>query len=214
MPHRCHFFIWRHFQGLFLRLEVDPLLCFRTLETQQREVSSGSREPEGLDRDFVFDLKEGPVMKIGYIGLGAKPRIIEHGTELCDLQDLVEGLIEPFDVLFGESPLLWVNEEGLFTQAPNRAVYADASMEQAGYLSQIDGQPVREGDLFTILFGNIVAVSYDRDAEGETVARDIAEEEFERLARVFEDPNTGFWEVLRIKAELRQARSPESTIVA
>ena len=197
-----------------MRLEVDPLLCFRTLETQRREVSSGSREPEGLDRDFVFDLKEGPVMKIGYIGLGAKPRIIEHGTELCDLQDLVDGLIEPFDVLFGEAPLLWVNEEGLCTQAPNRAVYADASMEQAGYLSQIDGQPVREGDLFTILFGNIVAVSYDRNAEGETVARDITDEEFANLAKAFEEPNTGFWEVLRIKAEAQRARSSEHASIA
>lgn len=48
----------------------------------------------------------------------------ETGSTLHDLQRLVGGNIEPFDVIFGEGISLYVNEEGLFTCPPNRAVYA------------------------------------------------------------------------------------------
>lgn len=48
----------------------------------------------------------------------------EAGSTLHDLQRLVGGNIEPFDVIFGEGISLYVNEEGLFTCPPNRAVYA------------------------------------------------------------------------------------------
>ena len=43
---------------------------------------------------------------------------------------------------------LYVNEEGLFTCPPNRAVYATKGMEEAGYLSMMDySSPVKEGEL-------------------------------------------------------------------
>lgn len=61
----------------------------------------------------------------------------EAGSTLHDLQRLVGGNIEPFDVIFGEGISLYVNEEGLFTCPPNRAVYATKGMEEAGYLSMI-----------------------------------------------------------------------------
>lgn len=48
----------------------------------------------------------------------------ETGSTLHDLQRLVGGNIESFDVIFGEGTSLYVNEEGLFTCPPNRAVYA------------------------------------------------------------------------------------------
>ena len=62
----------------------------------------------------------------------------ETGSTLHDLQRLVGGNIEPFDVIFGEGISLYVNEEGLFTCPPNRAVYATKGMEEAGYLSMMD----------------------------------------------------------------------------
>mgnify|MGYP000762519881 FL=1 len=61
----------------------------------------------------------------------------EAGSTLHDLQRLVGGNIEPFDVIFGEGISLYVNEEGLFTCPPNRAVYATKGMEEAGYLSMM-----------------------------------------------------------------------------
>ena len=71
----------------------------------------------------------------------------EAGSTLHDLQRLVGGNIEPFDVIFGEGISLYVNEEGLFTCPPNRAVYATKGMEEAGYLSMMDySSPV---DYFT-----------------------------------------------------------------
>lgn len=72
----------------------------------------------------------------------------EAGSTLHDLQRLVGGNIEPFDVIFGEGISLYVNEEGLFTCPPNRAVYATKGMEEAGYLSMMDySSPVKEGEL-------------------------------------------------------------------
>lgn len=74
----------------------------------------------------------------------------ETGSTLHDLQRLVGGNIEPFDVIFGEGISLYVNEEGLFTCPPNRAVYATKGMEEAGYLSMMDySSPVKEGELYS-----------------------------------------------------------------
>lgn len=72
----------------------------------------------------------------------------ETGSTLHDLQRLAGGNIESFDVIFGEGTSLYVNEEGLFTCPPNRAVYATKGMEEAGYLSMMDySSPVKEGEL-------------------------------------------------------------------
>lgn len=40
-------------------------------------------------------------------------KVDEEGSTLHDLQRLVGGNIEPFDVIFGEGISLYVNEEGL-----------------------------------------------------------------------------------------------------
>lgn len=65
-------------------------------------------------------------------------KVDEEGSTLHDLQRLVGGNIEPFDVIFGDGISLYVNEEGLFTCPPNRAVYATKGMEEAGYLSMME----------------------------------------------------------------------------
>lgn len=56
----------------------------------------------------------------------------EAGSTLHDLQRLVGGNIEPFDVIFGEGISLYVNEEGLFTCPPNRAVYRRRAWRRPG----------------------------------------------------------------------------------
>lgn len=85
-----------------------------------------------------------------------------NGSTLKPLQALVGGNIETFDIAFGEEVSLYVNEEGLFTCPPNRAIFATEEMAKAGYLSQLDYSKVVEmGDFYTVLNGDIVAVGFD-----------------------------------------------------
>ena len=86
----------------------------------------------------------------------------KNGSTLKSLQALVGGNIETFDIAFGEGVSLYVNEEGLFTCPPNRAIFATEEMAKAGYLSQLDYSKVVEmGDFYTVLNGDIVAVGFD-----------------------------------------------------
>lgn len=126
----------------------------------------------------------------------------EEGSFLKALQGCVGGLIEPMGWLFDDEPAGYCNEEGLlgatFLDA-NRAVYATKAMEDAGFLSQLDGQsPVREGDLFTIVFGDMVFCGFDPET-GEN--RDITSEECERVRERFggtESIESGAAELLSI----------------
>lgn len=139
-------------------------------------------------------------MRAALIPVGEEPRIIEMENTLQEMQAAVGGNIEVFDVLFEGKPCLYVNEEGIYECKPNRAVYATKDMEEAGYLSQMHpNEVVKEGELYTILFGNILAVSYDVDEEGELVERDITDEEFEKVKKVFVDRESGMREVINIQ---------------
>lgn len=101
------------------------------------------------------------------IATGEAPREVtllpdKNGSTLKSLQALVGGNIETFDIAFGEEVSLYVNEEGLFTCPPNRAIFATEEMAKAGYLSQLDYSKVVEmGDFYTVLNGDIVAVGFD-----------------------------------------------------
>lgn len=135
------------------------------------------------------------------IDVMSEPTIIETDGSLRSLQALVGGRIEAFSPIAGETPLLWVNEEGLFTCPPNRAVYATKQMEEEGYLSQIDRKPVREGDLYAILHGPIVAASYDWDEDGNDIVRDITEVEVEKVMAALGPKGSGESELFRIFLE-------------
>lgn len=76
------------------------------------------------------------------IATGEPPREVtllpdKNGSTLRPLQALVGGNIEAFDIAFGETVSLYVNEEGLFTCPPNRAIFATEEMAKAGYLSHL-----------------------------------------------------------------------------
>lgn len=63
------------------------------------------------------------------IATGEPPREVtllpdKNGSTFKSLQALVGGNIETFDIAFGEEVSLYVNEEGLFTCPPNRAIFA------------------------------------------------------------------------------------------
>ena len=71
------------------------------------------------------------------IATGEPPREVtllpdKNGSTLKPLQALVGGNIEAFDIAFGETVSLYVNEEGLFTCPPNRAIFATEEMAKAG----------------------------------------------------------------------------------
>ena len=146
-------------------------------------------------------------MKIGYIGVGEKPRIVEvepdgHGSYLKAFQGLVGGYIEYFEPLYGTSPSLIVNENGIAECMPNRAVFATREMEDAGYIDMVTyTHPVKEGELYTVLFGPILAVPLSWDDEGNEVHRDIADGEFARLCEDFRDAGSGLRAVVGMLLE-------------
>ncbi len=131
-----------------------------------------------------------------------------HGDLLEVMQDLVRGYVEPFTVLFGENIVLYVNEEGLYTESPNRAVYATKEMEKAGYLSQLDLRtPVREGDLYTVLFGPIVAAGIDPESGYE---RSLTAEEMFQVLDYFNHiskPGSGMAAVNQIRKQPQSSLS-------
>lgn len=71
------------------------------------------------------------------IATGEPPREVtllpdKNGSTLKPLQALVGGNIETFDIAFGEEVSLYVNEEGLFTCPPNRAIFATEDKDGNG----------------------------------------------------------------------------------
>ena len=111
------------------------------------------------------------------------------GSAYAAIRSAVEGgFVEPFNALYGASITLYVNDNGIAEgQHPNRAVYANERMQEMRYLSMMapaSFKAVRKGDLYTVLFGPIVAVGYDPDTGAD---RDLKPEELETVMRDFGD---------------------------
>lgn len=177
-----------------------------------------TEKPEWLSRDqirsygvrmgvYPFQSEPGHVRAL-LIPVYEPPREISISKvdSLEEMQQLVDGLIQPVDVL-GDGITLYVNKEGLFTQPANRALYATKGMEEAGYLSQLDySNAVKEGELYGILMGNIVAVSYDEDME----LQDLTQEQVESLTEQFKDTESGRREAILLARRLdREASARE-----
>ena len=131
---------------------------------------------------------------------GAKPRIVEYEHSLKNLQRFVEGNIELLPI-FGPDITCWVNEEGLYSCIPNRAVYADAWMEEQDFVSQFDFRHVvKEGEPYTIVFGNMLfEASPTIDDEGDERYHSLSDERIAELSKRFEDPATGVIELIRVR---------------
>lgn len=153
-------------------------------------------------RELEARQKGGTPMKGVLIPTDGAPRPIDiqkdsDGSALHSLQQLVGGNIEAFPVIFGDDICVYVNEEGLYNCPPNRAVYATQGMEEAGYISQLDyDHAVKEGELYTVLFGDLVAVGYDprRASEERVTLKEEAESSREAAdslsaERTSEEPN-------------------------
>lgn len=137
---------------------------------------------------------------------GPDARFVEIDGSLASLQEVVGGCIEPFDVPFDSSRtnpvpkgelFAYVNDEGMYTCKPNRAVYANAYMERRGYLSMLDySTPVREGDLYTILFGDILIVREEIDKKGGSRILDCTDADMQDALAAFGGVGSGAVEAL------------------
>lgn len=107
-----------------------------------------------------------------------------EASYLGAFQREVDGLVEAYGVLWDDEPLIYVNEEFLFNgSTPNRAIYANDHMEKEGYLSQMDYKSVvKAGDLYGVIFGTFIAVSYDPETDK---ARDMPIEEWLKVCAAF-----------------------------
>ena len=143
-------------------------------------------------------------MKAIIVPVGAMPRAVEIDGSLASMQEAVGGCIEPCSWVFNDEPAVYVNEEGKFTQEPNRAVYATEADEGC---VRWDGTTVHEGDLLEILFGDILCVGFDPET-GE--GRDVTDEEIARVRERFgtlRSIDSGWMEALTIKLQARAARA-------
>ena len=72
-----------------------------------------------------------------------EPEDLEESSYLGAFQREVGGNVEAYSVLWGDEPLIYVNEDFLLNGSqPNRAIYANAQMEEERYLSQMDYKSV------------------------------------------------------------------------
>ncbi|MBQ3339408.1 MAG: hypothetical protein IJG82_07470 [Atopobiaceae bacterium] len=87
---------------------------------------------------------------------------------------------------------------GASLETANRAVYATRQMAEAGCLSQMDfSHAVAEGELYSIVFGDMVCVGFDPET-GEDC--DITDEEAQRVMERFgsdESIESGRLELIR-----------------
>lgn len=125
-----------------------------------------------------------------------------EASYLSAFQSEVGGNIEAFNGLWDDEPLLYVNEESLFNGSQlNRAIYANDHMEREGYLSQMDyTSPVKAGDLYGVIFGTFIAVSYDVNTGK---PRDISIEEWLEVCATFAGIRSvlsGALEVMKLQA--------------
>lgn len=149
------------------------------------------------------------VVPVGGLPYRKTLEVDTRGSFLHGLQACVGGPIEPAGYIFGDAPSVYVNEEGLLTASldtANRAIYATREMAEMGYLSQMDySHAVEEGELYSIVFGNMVCVGFDPET-GED--RDITDTEAERVMERFgsaESIESGAVEYLRLAFRRRAA---------
>ena len=107
-----------------------------------------------------------------------------EASYLGAFQREVGGPVEAYSVLWGDEPLIYVNEESsLNGSTPNRAIYANELMEKERYLSQMDYKSVvKRGDLYDVIFGTFIAVSYDPETDK---PRDMPIEEWLKVCETF-----------------------------
>lgn len=144
------------------------------------------------------------------IPVGGQANAVEIPADdtLAGLQRLVHGYVDALNIR-NDGIVYWVNDEGLYTEAPNRAIYASKFMEDEGFVSQLDfNHPVKEGELYALLFGNIVATR--EDAEGNIV--DMTAQDIEKMQREHPVSHDAYREIARMQQERRNPHGKEDVL--
>ena len=136
-------------------------------------------------------------MKAMLVPVGEEPRLVDFDGSMEDIQRYVGGYFDAAGWIFDDSPAVYLNDEGKFCASPNRAVYA--RQQDAGKMLWSSPDPLREGDLVDVIYGDFLCVGFD-PRTGED--RDISDEEARRVVDRFGGPasiDSGFIEVMGIK---------------
>ena len=116
-------------------------------------------------------------------------------NNLHDIQKAVGGYIESVPFVFDRDDIaVYVNDEGKFTQMPNRAVFADSD------ITTWNNKTIRKGEVVDILFGPIVCLG--SDAEGVDI--DLTDEQTKLITDKFgaDSIDSGLLAVLQMRREL------------
>lgn len=182
-----------------LECGVDPYDALGVADSAVRQRAfAGVAEAVGVPYDRVYDVwvagggdlgaREADSLRCVVVRPSLPPVDARlYGDVLHGLQGVVGGRVDCLSVR-SDGVDLWVRDDGVFSDVPNRTVLADADMERDGLLSQIDGTPVREGEPYTLLFGTVVALGYDPET-GESVG--LTDEQAASVARDFELGRSG-----------------------
>lgn len=186
-------------------VQMALALCAFPSAASQGVLPGRHAEASGLASGKAESTHRRSEMKAIAINPGEDAKLVDIEDTLEARQAAVGGLIEFVSIPLFEGLVLIVNEEGLVNgMMPNRAIYASKAMEQAGYLSQMDGRPVREGELYTILFGTILVMAETFDEDGFADGfRDVTADEFRLVADEFANAFSGFEEVMKVRLGLR-----------
>lgn len=191
-----------------LRMECERFPDSKTPETAEKRLWQGDKfkhvacmrelwnsfspadKPEWTSLEEIngFAEKMGVSARCVLIPVHEEPRetYIDLDESYEQMKDAVDGLIDHLTILDGGKIDLWVNDDGLNNgMPPNRVVWADNEMAEAGYLSQWDfSTVVKEGDLYTILHGPILAAATDVEGDVASLTDEQAKLVKERFADV------------------------------
>ena len=141
----------------------------------------------------------------------AKIRVIRFGmssTEIVEIEDSLESLQEEVGgyieyVQLSSTLAFIVNEEGLYTCKPNRAIYADEQMVCDLFCSQMDGKRLEKPfQLYALFFGDFIAVGQKYNPEEGYETASISERDAERACDMVGRPGSALLEIFKMQAGL------------
>ena len=122
------------------------------------------------------------------VGGEAQAFLADRDRPYRDIREAVQGEYDELGATFADVDI-YVNAAGADSLLPNRAINPDAFMDDSGFLSEkslIVG--TNDGKPFSLIFGNIVALSRDETGELIDMPADIETELKESLS----DPLDGY----------------------
>ena len=100
------------------------------------------------------------------VGGEAQAFLADRDRPYRDIREAVQGEYDELGATFADVDI-YVNAAGADSLLPNRAINPDAFMDDSGFLSEkslIVG--TNDGKPFSLIFGNIVALSRDETGDG------------------------------------------------